>query len=200
MAMALVAALLWMYQHQHSANWPGNQRSHEPSASANWQRFENCHLVNHPTNDGDSFVVEHNGTTTTFRLYFVDCPEKQLRKNNEARLNDQAKYFSLPTPQAASLVGQAAASFSINLLQRPFTVITKWERVFDSQRFYAQILVGGADKSSRDLAEVLVEEGFARIFTKGTQLPGGNSEGEIKQRLHALESASRANRRGAWNH
>jgi endonuclease YncB( thermonuclease family) len=60
--------------------------------------------------------------------------------------------------------------------------------------------VSGDDKSSRDLAEMLVEEGFARIFTKGTQLPGGKSEADIKQGLHALESASRANRRGAWNH
>lgn len=145
-------------------------------------------------------MVEHNGTRSTFRLYFVDCPEKQLRKNNEARLNEQAKYFSLPTPQAASLVGQAAASFSLNLLQRPFTVITKWERVFDSQRFYAQILVETDEKASRDLAELLVEEGYARIFTKGSHLPGASSEFDIKQKLHALESASRANHRGAWNH
>ena len=97
-------------------------------------------------------------------------------------------------------MGQASAAFVLPYLKRPFTIITHWERVFDSKRFYAQVIVENDHHQQRDLAELLVENGYARIFTKGANIPGTKSETEIKHHLHVLESASRAAQRGAWHH
>lgn len=143
-------------------------------------------------------MVAHGDKTSVFRLYFVDCPETELKKISDERLKDQVAYFSLPSVEAATLVGKGAAAFTHQQLQQPFTVITRWERVFDSQRFYAQILVQTPEHGQRDLAELLVEYGFARIHTKGANLPNNISEVRMKQRLRELESASRADQRGAW--
>jgi endonuclease YncB( thermonuclease family) len=165
---------------------------------ATWETLNQCQLLPGGGNDGDSFRVGHGDQQTTFRLYFVDCPEKDERGLYAQRLLDQAAYFQLPSAQAACAVGQAAAAFTLGLLHRPFTVITKWERVFDSQRFYAQVIVQLSDGTQRDLAELLVEQGYARIFTKGTTLPGQSSERNFTQHLRTLESASKADHKGAW--
>ena len=194
---ALVAGLIWIrdrYDQSHRSR-PAAHRT-----SASWETLESCHLVPHPTNDGDSFVVAHGKSTNTFRLYFVDCPEKELRRDNLPRLQDQARYFGLSSPEAASTVGQASAAFVLPYLKRPFTIVTHWERVFDSKRFYAQVIVENDHHQQRDLAELLVENGYARIFTRGANIPGTKSETEIKHHLHVLESASRAAQRGAWHH
>ncbi len=167
-------------------------------AARGWETLPNCQLRPAHPNDGDSFLVAHDTRQTTFRLYFVDCPEKASTGLSAQRLTDQARYFDLPSPQAAATVGAAAAAFTLPLLERPFTVRTKWERVYDSQRCYAQVLVTMADGTQRDLAELLVEHGLARIFTKGTHLPGPATEAESKAHLHQLEAAARATQRGAW--
>ena len=193
---ALVAFLLWIKQ--HSSQDTHRSAPSPASKASKWETLSPCHLVTNHNNDGDSFVVSHEGRTHTFRLYFVDCPETHLRRDNGDRLEDQAHYFQLPSPEAAASVGQAATAFVDALLQRPFTVVTHWERVFDSQRFYAQVIVQTDAGASRDLAELLVEHGYARIFTKGANLPHAVGEGQFKQRLHALESASRAAQKGAW--
>ena len=197
MVAALVAGLIWIRERYQQAP-PSKSSSHASTAS--WETLEACQLVPHPTNDGDSFVVAHGNSTHTFRLYFVDCPEKELRRDNLPRLEDQARYFGLPSAEAASTVGQASAAFVLPYLKRPFTIITHWERVFDSKRFYAQVIVENDHHQQRDLAELLVENGYARIFTKGANLPGKLSDAQIKNHLHTLESASRANQRGAWHH
>lgn len=170
-----------------------------PHTSQEWVRLENCRLIDSSTNDGDSFVVAHGNRSHTFRIYFVDCPETHQDKLYETRLKDQAAYFSLASVEAATQVGRAAQAATAQWLSKPFTVVTKWERVFDSHRFYAQILVRNEHGSPKDLAELLIEHGYARIFTKGADLPGAAHERPFKNHLRTLESASKAARRGAWN-
>lgn len=205
MVISLIITLILFYQHQRNFLPPApkapSRSSGKSSATARpWETFTNCRLLPASSNDGDSFLVQHGEQQHTFRLYFVDCPEKNYRGLSAQRLTDQAHYFDLPSPQAASAVGQAAAEFTYDLLQRPFTIITKWERVYDSQRFYAQALVRNSENLERDLAELLIERGYARIFTKGTHLLGQASEASFTQHLRTLETASKAARSGAWAH
>jgi endonuclease YncB( thermonuclease family) len=199
--LSIVLLIFWQRQHNlfpPAPKAPSQTSSEHTNKQANWETFTDCTLLPAHSNDGDSFLVKHGDQSNTFRLYFVDCPEKSLSKLNTTRLEDQARYFNLPSPQAASGVGQAAAAFTLHLLERPFTVITKWERVFDSKRFYAQLLVRTDDNQTRDLSELLIEHGYARIFTKGTQLQNHVSDVNFTQHLRALESASKAAHSGAW--
>ena len=50
------------------------------------------------------------------------------------------------------------------------------------------------------LAELLVEQGLARIYTKGAALPGQVNEYIFKKTLYKLESSSKAAQRGGWHH
>jgi endonuclease YncB( thermonuclease family) len=202
--VCLVILLLILWQRQRQ--WPPasqapSQTSQKPGSHQHqWETFTECRLLPARSNDGDSFLVQHGDKQNTFRLYFVDCPEKEFSNFNQKRLTDQAEYFNLATPQAASQVGKAAAEFTLDLLQRPFTVVTKWERVYDSKRFYAQIIVSLHDGSKQNLSELLIQHGYARIFTKGAHLPGQASEADYTKHLRAIETASKAERSGAWNH
>lgn len=192
-AAAVITLIIFQQRQAPATKFPGQMQL--PSG---WVKFENCRLLPERSNDGDSFLVGHDGGSDTFRLYFVDCPEKESWHGQTDRLQDQARYFSLPSTEAAALVGRAAEAFTQRLLAKPFTVLTKWERVYDSRRFYAQVIVPTADDGPQDLANLLVREGYARIHTKGTRLPGRMSEEQIKAMLHRLESASKAEHRGAW--
>src|ERR1041385_5158671 len=66
-------------------------------AAKEWTIFEECRLIDHPSNDGDSFHVSHGNKEYLFRLYLVDAPETNGR--NPERLIEQAKYFEISVPQ-----------------------------------------------------------------------------------------------------
>lgn len=58
---------------------PQKQTSTAPPVSQKngWTIYENCQLVSHHNNDGDSFRVKlPDGSVQEFRLYFVDTPEE----------------------------------------------------------------------------------------------------------------------------
>lgn len=89
-------------------------------------------------------------------------------------------------------MGGDARDFSLALLREgPFTVLTRWEPVLDSGRFYAFVTV-----ENRDLGERLVEEGLARIHTKGESRPGGATVAAQKRRLQSVEQDARRSNRG----
>jgi endonuclease YncB( thermonuclease family) len=205
LVVSLLITLLILWQRQRAWLSPATKAPYQTSnqrasTQQQWVTLSDCHLLPARSNDGDSFLVQHEDKQHTFRLYFVDCPEKEFNNFNQKRLADQAEYFKLLTPQAASQVGQAAAEFTHDLLKRPFTIITKWERVYDSKRFYAQTIVRMEDGTQKDLSELLIKHGYARIFTKGTHLLGHASEADFSKHLRTLEAACKAERRGAWNH
>ncbi len=151
-------------------------------------------LVEDKGNDGDSFLIKHEGGSQVLRLYFVDCPEKRSYKLVESRLRDQAAYFGIS--MAATLrVGQQAKEFSEALLRRGrFTVHTRMEEVYDSGRVYALVFF----EDGETLAEKLVKAGLCRIYTRGTDLPDGRTEFDFQQQLRRLESLAREQRLGAW--
>jgi endonuclease YncB( thermonuclease family) len=160
----------------------------------NWDELQGCTLVEERLNDGDSFVVRHGRSDYTLRLYFADCPEKTRHQYNGTRISEQGQYFGGLTEEETVTVGEDARDFSLGLLRSaPFRVLTRWERVFDSERIYAFVTVGAGD-----LGELLVAEGLARIYTKGENRPGGKSAGAAKEQLRRLEQQAQGSKRGAW--
>ena len=170
---------------------PGAQGSRKMGA---WEELQGCILIEDGSNDGDSFVVRHEGAHHTLRIYFADCPEKHRHQYNGPRIAEQGQCFGGLTEDGTVAVGANARDFSLALLREgPFTVLTRWKQVFDSGRFYAFVTVG-----ERDLGERLVEQGLARIHTKGENRPGGAAVAAQKRRLQSLEQDARRSNRGAW--
>jgi endonuclease YncB( thermonuclease family) len=159
------------------------------------QPLSGVRFIDAETNDGDSFVVDHEGQKLVLRLYFVDCAEKREYKLVAGRLRDQAGYFGgLSIPQTLKL-GQQAKAFTADLLRsRAFTVFTRWERVYDSDRIYAVIVF----EDGEDLAHKLVQAGLARIHTKGVNMPNGRKANDYENHLRDVEKEARAAKRGAW--
>ena len=158
-------------------------------AAKPWQTLNNCHLVEHWRNDGDSFRVSHEGNEFIVRLYFADTPESDYRFRD--RLEAQAAYFGITEEQAVE-VGKQAKAFTRDALKGGFSVRTRWQGVFSGKpnaRKYGIVSVG-----DKDLAELLVVNGLARIHGMGI---GGQTWAEV-ERLKALEAQARAEKRGAW--
>ncbi len=164
--------------------------------SSEWVYLHGCTWWADRRNDGDSFSVRHEGSKHVFRVYFADCPESSVSRLTEKRVVEQARDFGGLTVEATLAGGVAASAFTEGLLaQRPFTVITKWQRVYESRRYYAIILPpdGGTDLATR-----LLEQGHARLHTQGVDLPDGTSVHAITPKLQKLEKTARRTGLGVW--
>ncbi len=181
--------------------------------------LEDCQLLAHKNNDGDSFFVGQGDNEYTFRIYFADAPEKYLSdkyKNQRKRVAEQGEYFGGLNPEQTVEVGKQAKEFTLNQLEgKSFTVLTKWEAVYDSERYYAFVLLPGSTvEQPKFLCEALVENGLARIHTKGPgqvqdygskrfggpeKDQGGQGFGRgLKQRLNQSEKKAKKAKAGAW--
>lgn len=182
--------------------------------SGGWEEWHGCRLIEDRGNDGDSFVVERgDGQRAVVRLYFADCPEKARHQYNGPRIADQGRYFGGLTEEETVALGEEARDFTLPLLRRgSFRVLTRHEPVYDSARIYGFVEVmgdgdfgvdgvGKGDAGGRDLAELLVAGGLARIHTTGATRPGtgaGVSEKAEEQKLRALEKTAKRNAAGGW--
>ena len=158
-------------------------------AAREWQVLENPVLIEHPTNDGDSFRVRWDGTDFILRIYFADAPEQDLKWRD--RVEAQADYFGITLEEAVE-VGQMATEFTLEQLREGFTVRTRWQNVFSNSRIkrkYGFVTLS----DGRDLAEALVENGLARVHGIGVR-----GRHEQVERLRELEEEARLARRGAW--
>lgn len=164
-----------------------------PAAAAKWEKLEQCTLAGDEYMDGDSFHVRHQGKDYIFRLYFVDAPETDTTL--EDRIGDQADYFGIPRLRVPK-IGRRAARLTLKKLQPGFTVYTQWADAMGSsaqQRFFGVVKIG-----KRDLAEMLVEEGLARVYGESIQLPDGTMPDMFFDRLRRLEQQARQKKRGVW--
>ena len=109
------------------------------------------------------------------------------------RSDEQAAYFGLTRAQAIEL-GRQAKKFTANALAQPFTIFTSWRSVFGPTRYYAIVITSGG----RDLNELLVSSGLARIYGTRTPLPDGRDSRTYLAHLHELENAAKAAKRGGW--
>lgn len=176
-----------------SSRGRGPQTTARPPQSRDWQRLEGCTLTRSGRNDGDSFVVSHQGTEYTFRLYFVDTPEKHA--GDRKRVEDQGRYFGgLSIPQVTSL-GEEAKDYVLSTLQSAsFTVWTRWEAVYDSDRMYALVTL----PDGSDLGTQLIQRGLARIHTQPVDLPDGTRSNAARDRLRRIEAEAKKDGRGGW--
>jgi endonuclease YncB( thermonuclease family) len=163
------------------------------------ERLENARWIEDSGNDGDSFLVAVGGEKLHLRLYYVDAAEKYLSdryENQRERVADQAKDFGgLTLDQTTDLGNRAKAHVAQLLRGKTFTVYTKFESVYNSERRYGYVELPNSDKL---LSEELVEQGLARIHTQGTISPDGESYYDFKRHLEGLERDAQSAGRGAW--
>ena len=164
------------------------------AVSGKWNKLENCVLADGYM-DGDSFHIRHANKDIIIRLYFVDTPETD--KTHEERNRDQADYFGIKESQVIP-VGQMGKKFTQHALSgEKFTVWTRWEDAMGSsqQKRYFGIVEIGKD----DLAELLVQNGLARVYGASAVMPNGRSVDEEFDRLRQMERRAKAKRLGAWS-
>jgi endonuclease YncB( thermonuclease family) len=167
--------------------------------AAEWQRLANCEYFEGVYSDGDSIEVRRDGEHHVFRLYFVDCVEKNPA--SRARRRAQGRYFGLKGSEATPLrAAYLATNFTKDKLREPFTVYTRWQSVDPSGDNPAvRAFLDTAD--GQDLATLLVSEGLAIIRHGDTAVsdhPNGRSVSEISLDLRRAEAEAKARRRGAW--
>lgn len=161
-----------------------------------FERLEGAVLVDDRNNDGDSFKLQHGNEVIEFRLYFVDAPEKRLHQYNGKRIEEQAAYFDGLSQEQILEIGLKAKRFAEEWLGAgEFTVFTQNEAVYDSERQYAMVRF---ESDGEWLSEKLVREGLARIHTKGTDLPDGQTRSAFTNHLRNLETEAKRAERGGW--
>jgi endonuclease YncB( thermonuclease family) len=160
-----------------------------------FQRIDGCVYKPQRWNDGDSFhVILPDQKEVIFRLYFVDTPEEERAYAD--RIVEQAAYFGIST-KASIEVGREASEFTKQVLAKPFTIYTRWRRALGRSalwRYYAIVITA----EGKDLNELLVSAGLARIYGTRTPLPDGRDSRAYLAQLRELESEAKAAKRGAW--
>ena len=82
---------------------------------------------------------------------------------------------------------------------RTFTLYTQWQLVHkDDTRYFALIEIEDAAGRGRWLSEMLVEQGLARIYTIGADMPDGTPKEEQEAELRSLERSAKDGQVGAW--
>jgi endonuclease YncB( thermonuclease family) len=164
-----------------------------------WERLDGCEFFEGSHSDGDSVEVFRGGKHYVFRLYFVDCVEKN--PVSRARRATQARYFGVKGSESTALrAAYLARNFTKDKLRDPFTVHTRWQAVDPAGDNPAiRAFVETAD--GKDLSTLLVNEGLAIIRHGDTAVsdhPNGRRSGEISSDLKKAEVEARARKRGAW--
>src|SRR5438128_3159318 len=158
-----------------------------------WVKLTDCHYVDAPSNDGDSFRVRGGDKEFTARLYYVDAPETNLQQPERTR--EQSIYFGITLDETMK-AGEKAKQRTKELLQKPFLIWTRWATAGGrgrESRYYVIVEVDG-----KSLGEVLVSEGLARTKGVAPNLPSGEHAKAYMERLDDLESAAHEKRLGAW--
>ena len=160
-----------------------------------WDKLENCKLVESYANDGDSFHVMHGDKEYVFRLCFVDCAETSMTYKD--RVQDQADWWGISTKDAVR-AGNDATKFTLKLLEKDFTVYTKYKDARGNSKLgrnFAMIKVG-----DDFLSELLVKNGLARVYGYPVKTPDGISAKSFRSQLDSIEKTAKRERKGAWNY
>jgi endonuclease YncB( thermonuclease family) len=158
-----------------------------------WVKLIDCHYVDAPDNDGDSFHVRGGDKEFTARLYYVDAPETNLRQGD--RTHDQSLHFGITLDETMK-AGEKAKQRTKELLQKPFLIWTRWATAGGrgrESRYYVIVEVEG-----KSLGEILINEGLARTKGVAPKLPSYEKGKAYMERLDDLESAAHEKHLGAW--
>lgn len=205
--LLFVAVSSWLYQREANLYQipveQGLSDASELVVTDDYEVLNGCSLIKNRRNDGDSFFVKHPKGETEFRLYYVDAPESRYREyangdTNGKRIHAQGTYFGGLDRETTTDLGAKGKRFVADLLARkPFRVITRWEHVFSPERRYAFVVIEHHGKQVF-LHELLIEMGYARIYTKPATMPdGGNIKLQLKKLKHLEKSAKEAGL-GGW--
>ncbi len=161
--------------------------------------LSNAIYVAHASNDGDSFRVRAGEETLLIRLYYVDCPETVISTESDMkRLRSQSRHFGITNDAETVQFGHQAAQYVQEILSKPFTVYTAYAQALGrskSGRVYAFVKTHDA----RDLASLLVAEGYARSHGVGRATPDGFSRDEEQAKLADSELAAAVKKKGIWS-
>lgn len=154
-------------------------------------------LVESRANEADTLRIRYGNEEHIFVLYFVDALETTM--NHPQRVAEQGRYFGKAPDKVVLDVGNEAAAYVAQLLKdHHFNVLTKWERVPNTVRYFAIIKVE-QPSGPVYLADLLIRKGYARVQGISTDLPDDKRDlPTYAVELNALAKKARETKSGIW--
>jgi endonuclease YncB( thermonuclease family) len=154
-------------------------------------------LVESRANEADTLRIRYGNEEHIFVLYFADSLETTM--NHPQRVAEQGRYFGKVPDKTIIEVGQEAAAYVVQLLKdKHFNVLTKWERVPNTVRYYAVIKVQ-MPEGPVYLADLLIRKGYAWINGISTELPDDKRDlPTYMVELGHLAKKARESKAGIW--
>jgi len=154
-------------------------------------------LVDSRANEADTLRIRYGNEEHIFVLYFADALETTM--NHPQLVAEQGRYFGKVADKTILEVGREAAEYVAQLLKdHHFNVLTKWERVPNTVRYYAIIKVqmpGGPVY----LADLLIRKGYAYVHGIPTELPDDNRDlPTYAVEIRDLAIKARETKSGIW--
>lgn len=182
------------------AGVPGQTRADEGGVpretTTKFEILTSPELVESSTNEADTLRVKHGNEEYVFVLYYVDALETTM--DHPQRVAEQGRWFQASEKDITS-TGQDAALYVSQLLKdNHFNVLTRWERVPNTVRYYAAILVQ-QPQGPVYLADLLVRRGYARVGSVMTELPDDRrDQATYLAELRRLDEKARQGKAGIW--
>jgi endonuclease YncB( thermonuclease family) len=157
-------------------------------------------LVETRANEADTLRFRVGAEEQIFVLYFIDALEAS--SSHPQRIKEQSRWFGNVNDRLLVDTGTEALNYVRDLLSsRPYQVLTRWEQVPNSTRYYALIRVEIQPGKGVYLADLLMQAGYARIQGVTTPLPN-DSRDEVAYMLELKKHGERArtNKAGIWRH
>ena len=164
-----------------------------------FQAFPKAALIASTSNEADTLRIRVGNEEQVFVLYFVDALDASLAHTQ--RVDAQAQYFGKTTRETVVAGGQAALNYVQTLLRdRPFKVLTRWERVPNLDRYYALIVVDYEPGKPAYLADLLVKNGYAWAGSLTTPLPDDKrTPNSYALELNKHAQYAREHKLGIWS-
>ncbi len=172
----------------------------ERPASDLFQTFRNAKLLDSPTNEADTLHIQvTKGEEHVFVLYYVDALD--ATPAHPDRIKEQAAFFGKASPTAVVEAGREAYAHVHDLLNKQqFLVMTRWEKVPNTDRYYAMIRVEYEQDKWGYLADLLMRQGYARVSGVQTPLPDNTPSVEAYlSELLAHGSYAQKKKLGIWS-